>query len=245
MSDYNHYETLKVSPDASQAEIKQAYRRLVKLFHPDSQQETADHQEIIRINAAYEVLGDSQSRHSYDQEVRNALLTNENSRQRRTASANRRYQAKRQTGKDTDEKVEEWLRLVYQPVNHLICKVLNSLEEQIEDLAADPFDDELLEVFQNYITASRDDLKQAQATFRSLPNPPSLARAAAHLYYSLNQVSDGLEELAYFPLSYDDRYLHTGQELFRIATRGFGCAKNSTQLSRQTGSKYCVPTQRT
>ncbi|MHC5614711.1 MAG: J domain-containing protein, partial [Nostoc sp.] len=44
----NHYETLKVSPSASQTEIKQAYRRLVKLFHPDSHQETADHEQIIR-----------------------------------------------------------------------------------------------------------------------------------------------------------------------------------------------------
>jgi len=38
------------------AEIKQAYRR-VKLFHPDGNQETANHEQIIRINAAYEVLG--------------------------------------------------------------------------------------------------------------------------------------------------------------------------------------------
>jgi molecular chaperone DnaJ len=44
-----------------------------------------------------------------------------------------------------------------------------------------------------------------------------LATSAAHLYYALNQVSDGLEELAYFPASYDDRYLHTGKEMFRIA----------------------------
>jgi len=216
--DSNHYETLNVNPQASQAEIKQAYRRLVKLFHPDSQQETADHQEIIRINAAYEILGDSQRRHNYDQEILNTFQTARNSRQQRTASAKEHYQAKRQTGKDTDEKVEEWLRLVYQPVNQLICKILNSLEEQIEELAADPFDDDLLDVFQDYIRTCRDDLKQAQTAFRSLPNPPSLARAAAHLYYSLNQVADGLEELAYFPLSYDDRYLHTGQELFRIAT---------------------------
>ncbi len=52
----NHYDTLKVNPSASQAEIKQAYRRLVKQFHPDTNQE-ADHDQIVRINAAYEVLG--------------------------------------------------------------------------------------------------------------------------------------------------------------------------------------------
>lgn len=77
----------------------------------------------------------------------------------------------------------------------------------------------MLDEFQEYLQTCRNDLKQAQITFRSLPNPPNLAGTAANLYYSLNQVADGLDELAYFPLSYDERYLHTGQELFRIATR--------------------------
>ncbi|UKP00406.1 J domain-containing protein [Nostoc sp. UHCC 0870] len=217
--DSNHYDTLKVSSSASQAEIKQAYRRLVKLFHPDSNQDTANHEQIIRINAAYEVLGDSQTRLNYDNQLRGESLKLNSDRLQRTASAQKHYQTKRKSGKDADEQVEEWLRLVYQPVNRLLCSILNSLEEQIEELAADPFDDELLDEFQEYLQQCKADLKQAQITFRSLPNPPSLARAAAHLYYSLSQVGDGLEELAYFPLNYDERYLHTGQELFRIATR--------------------------
>ncbi len=215
----NHYETLKVSPNASQAEIKQAYRRLVKLFHPDSNQKTADREEIIRINAAYEVLGDNQNRRHYDQQLQNKSPKLESDRQQRTASAQKHYQATRKTGRDADEEVEEWLRKVYQPVNRLLCTIIYSLEEQMEQLAADPFDDELLDEFQEYLKTCRQDLKQAQMTFRSLPNPPSLARTAAHLYYSLDQLADGLEELGYFPLNYDERYLHTGQELFRIASR--------------------------
>ncbi|MBD2451068.1 DnaJ domain-containing protein [Nostoc sp. FACHB-152] len=211
----NHYQTLKINPDASQAEIKQAYRRLVKLFHPDSNQETADKDKIIRINAAYEVLGDSQSRLDYDQKLQDEAQN----RQQRAAAAQKHYQATRKSGKNVDEQVEEWLRLIYQPVNHILGEILDSLEEQIEELAADPFDDQLLEEFQEYLAICRDEIKQAQFIFRSLPNPPSLARTAAHLYYSLNQVADGIEEFAYFPLSYDDRYLHTGQEMFRIATR--------------------------
>ncbi|MDZ8105818.1 MAG: DnaJ domain-containing protein [Nostoc sp. DedQUE12a] len=215
----NHYETLKVSPNASQAEIKQAYRRLVKLFHPDSNQETADREEIIRINAAYEVLGDNQNRRHYDQQLQDKSRKLDGDRQQRTASAQKRYQTTRKTGRDADEEVEEWLRKVYQPVNRLLCTILYSLEEQMEQLAADPFDDELLDEFQEYLQTCRNDLKQAQTTFRSLPNPPSLARTAAHLYYSLDQLADGIEELGYFPLNYDERYLHTGHELFRIATR--------------------------
>ena len=214
----NHYETLKVNANASQAEIKQSYRRLVKLFHPDSNQQTADKEQIIRINAAYEVLGDSQNRLSYDQQRQENSQKLNSTYQQRAASAQKRYQTTR-TGRDADKHVEEWLRLVYQPVNELLDHILNSLDAQIEELAADPFDDELLEEFQEYLNTCREDLKQAEFIFRSLPNPPSLAKTAAYLYHSLSQVADGVEELAYFPLSYDERYLHTGQELFRIAAR--------------------------
>jgi molecular chaperone DnaJ len=228
MVDSNHYETLRIHPSASQAEIKKAYRRLVKLFHPDSHQETADHEQIIRVNAAYEVLGDAQSRSSYDRQLSvNTTLRSDRSserrqQQQRTASVQTRYQASRPTGRDADEQLEKWLYEVYQPVNRLLCRILNSLERQIDTLAADPFDDELLEKFQIYIETCRDWLKQAQRTFRSMPNPPTVAGAAAHLYYCLNQIGDGLDELEYFPLNYDERYLHMGQELFRIAA-GLHC----------------------
>lgn len=213
----NHYETLKVNANATQAEIKQSYRRLVKLFHPDCNQQTADQEQIIRINAAYEVLGDSQNRRHYDQQLQqNSQKLNSEYQQQ---PGKKSYQTTRPTGRDADEQVKEWLRLVYQPVNQLLDQILDSLEDQIEELAADPFDDQLLEEFTEYLNTSREHLKQAQLTFRSLPNPPSLAKTAAYLYHSLSQVGDGIEELAYFPLSYDERYLHTGQELFRIAAR--------------------------
>lgn len=214
----NHYETLKVSPNANQAEIKQAYRRLVKLFHPDSNQQTADNDKIIRINAAYEILGDPQSRLNYDQKLGDKSQKSSGERQQRSAAAQKRYQKRRQTGRDVDDQIEAWLHLVYQPVNRLVGGILDSLEDQIDQLAADPFDDELLEEFQDYLNTCREDLKQALIAFRSLPNPPSLARSAAHLYYSLNRIADGLDELEYFPLNYDEHYLHTGHEMFRIAT---------------------------
>lgn len=223
----NHYETLKVSSDASQAEIKQAYRRLVKMFHPDSNQETSDTEQIIRINAAYEVLGDIQTRQTYDQKLRQRSQKTSSARQQRTAAAQQRHNARRQTGRCADEQIEEWLHLVYQPVHRLLYHILYSLQEQIDNLSADPFDDVLLEEFQDYLKSCRNDLKQAQITFRSLPNPPSLAKAAASLYYCLNQLGDGLDELEYFPLNYDDNYLHTGQEMFRIANRFYFEAQES------------------
>ncbi|WP_088890759.1 J domain-containing protein [Leptolyngbya ohadii] len=221
MAKVNHYDTLELSPSASQAEIKQAYRRLAKQFHPDVNPEAAGHDRIAQINAAYEVLGDPRQRQSYDRQMSYGQTERfdpraETQRSQRAAAAQRQHQ-KRQTGQDNDIELQLWLKKVYQPVNRMLNRILGSLREQINALAADPFDDELLEEFQAYLEDCRSDLQQAQRSFRSLPNPPSVAGVAAHLYYCLNQVSDGLDELERFVTSYDDHYLHTGQELFRIA----------------------------
>ena len=224
MADPNHYEILEVTPNASQAEIKQAYRRLVKQYHPDTNQQNTDNEQIVRINAAYEVLGDTQSRQFYDRQLQlgdssfhHHTQQSSECRQKRAATAQQQYKAKRKTRKNEDEQIEEWLRFVYQPVSNLLDKILYSLQPQIEKLSADPFDDELLEGFQDYLNICQEQIKKAQNIFRSLPNPAMLARAAAHLYYCLDRVGDGLNELEYFPLNYDESYLHAGQEMFRIA----------------------------
>ncbi len=218
MADSNHYHTLHILPDATSAEIKQAYRRLVKQFHPDSRQAGGDSEQIIRINAAYEILKDTANRRSYDRQLNASKVESKpfNARSPSTAKPDR---APRKRGREADEQVQAWLRQVYQPVNLLLLGILNSLDEQIDELAADPFDDQLLEEFQEYLKNCRDFLKEAQTIFRSMPNPPIVAGAAAHLYYCLNHLADGLDELDYFPLNYDERYLHVGQELFRIAAR--------------------------
>lgn len=71
--------------------------------------------------------------------------------------------------------------------------------------------------FVDYIGACRVFLQRVWAAFESQRNPSVLAGVAADLYHCLNQVGDGIEELEYFSLNYDDHHLHVGQELFRIA----------------------------
>ena len=212
MADFNnYYHILQVLPDATSGEIKQAYRRLVKQFHPDSNQAEGDSEQIIRINAAYEILKDTANRRSYDRQLNASKVQNP------PANSIKRDRTSRKRGRAADEQVQTWLQQVYQPVTRLLDSILNSLDEEIDELAADPFDDELLEGFQDYLKNCRDFLIEAQSIFRSMPNPPIVASAAAHLYYCLNHLGDGLDELNYFPLNYDERYLHVGQELFRIA----------------------------
>ncbi|NJR66341.1 MAG: J domain-containing protein [Leptolyngbyaceae cyanobacterium CRU_2_3] len=217
-----HYDTLEISSTASPAEIKQAYRQMAKRFHPDLSLDEGSHERITLINAAYEVLRDPRQRQSYDRQLdyekqgHSRTAVQSENRQQRTAEAQKRYR-QRQTGRDHDEHLELWLSRVYQPVNRILSQVIKPLKQQINHLAADPFDDELLEDFQTYLEDSRNSLQRAQQVFRSMPNPPAVASVAAHLYYCLNQVGDGVDELERFVTSYDDHYLHTGQELFRIA----------------------------
>ncbi len=60
----DHYSVLNVSRTATHAEIKAAYRRLMKQHHPDTGGQTDTTQAI---NQAYAVLGDRERRQAYDQ----------------------------------------------------------------------------------------------------------------------------------------------------------------------------------
>ena len=215
----NYYESLEVSPQATTAEIKQAYRRLVKRFHPDSNNSTANHEQIVIINAAYEILKDPQHRYAYDQQLfsRNTSLSS-SQRQQRSADAQNRYWRERKSGQEADQNLAQWFKEVYEPVNRLVGWIIESLDTEIDYLSADPFDDQLMAAFQSYLQQCRDYLKQAQTAFAALPNPAKVAGTAANLYYCLNQIGDGIDELEWFTLNYDEHYLHTGKELFRVAT---------------------------
>jgi len=62
------YGILGVARDASQTEIKKAYRHLVHEFHPDSNKDNPEAEEKFKkINAAYSVLSDPEKRDRYDQ----------------------------------------------------------------------------------------------------------------------------------------------------------------------------------
>lgn len=62
----DYYETLGVKRDASEAEIKSAYRKLARKYHPDVNKTKEAEEKFKDINEAYEVLGDKQKRQRYD-----------------------------------------------------------------------------------------------------------------------------------------------------------------------------------
>ena len=67
MDKRDYYEVLGVSKDASDAEIKSAFRKLAKQYHPDVSKEPDAEKKFKEIQEAYEVLGDENKRKQYDQ----------------------------------------------------------------------------------------------------------------------------------------------------------------------------------
>ncbi|OEY92662.1 DNA-binding protein [Acinetobacter proteolyticus] len=63
----NYYEELGVSRDASADEIKKAYRKLARKYHPDISKEADAEAKMQAINVAYDTLSDSTKKAEYDQ----------------------------------------------------------------------------------------------------------------------------------------------------------------------------------
>jgi curved DNA-binding protein CbpA len=84
----DYYSILEVPVNATLAQIKRSYRRLVRLHHPDLNKQANDRR-IKQLNEAYEVLSDAARRAAYDaqrlQEMRNAAIREAIRRQREEA----------------------------------------------------------------------------------------------------------------------------------------------------------------
>jgi curved DNA-binding protein len=63
----DYYDILGVKPDASEADIKSAYRKLARKYHPDKNKEPGAEDKFKAANEANEVLKDAEKRRAYDQ----------------------------------------------------------------------------------------------------------------------------------------------------------------------------------
>lgn len=67
MNNTEYYDRLGISKDASQDEIKKAYRKMSKKYHPDINKEPGAEEKYKEVQEAYETLSDEQKRAAYDQ----------------------------------------------------------------------------------------------------------------------------------------------------------------------------------
>jgi molecular chaperone DnaJ len=204
-----HYQVLEVDPHVSVAEIKRAYRRLVKMQHPDVHEHKpagstgAATEEILRLNEAYATLKDTTRRAEYD--VRIGVKT-----------AIRLYDP-RAIRLEDEESRARFLGAVFDPTRSAIARVLGMYKRQTRLLAADPYDDVLIEAFQTYVERIESTLRRGSQSLSAADVPPSLAPAAQMMRHAIAHASDGLDDLKQYCLNYDYNHLVMAENLFRIA----------------------------
>ena len=118
MKDY--YRILQITPDASQEEIKKAYRRLAKVHHPDVAGGGREEVVIHEINEAYRTLGNPEKRSRYDW-----IRTNREAGALETEAANQRAERARSYRRRSAEEPlgERELVRPYLKYTYLICKI--------------------------------------------------------------------------------------------------------------------------
>jgi len=216
------YQVLGVAPLASAAEIKAAYRALVKQHHPDT---GGDDHTILELNAAWEVLGDVDRRRRHDQLRGVAAGSVAAAPGVRTAAAGARAPGgaapgpSRRRAADQDSELGQWLQLVYAPIDRLLGQVINPFPAQLRALSADPYDDQLMEAFCAYLEQSQARLEKVVGLYRSRACPASAQGFGLSLYHCLSQVQDALSELERYTMGYVDSYLRDGREMLREAKR--------------------------
>src|SRR5208283_2091071 len=62
----NPYDVLGVSKTASASDIKSAFRKLAKKYHPDQSKEPRAKERFAEVGSAYEILGDDKKRGAFD-----------------------------------------------------------------------------------------------------------------------------------------------------------------------------------
>ena len=60
------YETLEITENSSESEIKKAYRKLARQYHPDVNKDPDAEEKFKEINSAYEILSDKEKKQQYD-----------------------------------------------------------------------------------------------------------------------------------------------------------------------------------
>jgi molecular chaperone DnaJ len=206
-----YYEILGVSPSVSRADLKIAYRQLVKTMHPDlaysaksDNQVVAETQQLVTINEAYATLIDEEKRAQY-----NAVVMQRRPQMRMPTHV--------QDSLDEEKATERYMRQVFNPLTRQIASILKKYKQRLAELSQDLYDDQLLEDFSRYVDDIENTLRKASNEFTDNPAPLTLKNAVNWMRHAIAQAADGLDELRYFCQNYDYDHLAMADNLFKIA----------------------------
>jgi len=197
------YQILKVHPSAKLEEIKKAYRKLVKIHHPDKGGDSAV---MLEVNSAWEILKKKHKDLNLNK-VNNSKLYNQNEYKRETNNHSK------------PEDLKKWFQNVYIPIDKLLGQIINPLGSKIRDLSADPYDEILMDSFCLYLEQSKNKITKIKEIYTSFACPSIIRDFSLDLYHCLSHVEDGINELERYTMGYVDNYLHDGKAMIAIAKK--------------------------
>ena len=197
------YQILKVHPSAKLEEIKKAYRKLVKIHHPDKGGDSAV---MLEVNSAWEILKKKHKDLNLNK-VNNSKLYNQNEYKRETNNHSK------------PQDLKKWFQNVYIPIDKLLGQIINPLGSKIRDLSADPYDEILMDSFCLYLEQSKNKITKIKEIYTSFACPSIIRDFSLDLYHCLSHVEDGINELERFTMGYVDNYLHDGKAMIAIAKK--------------------------
>ena len=208
----NFYEELGIKKNATKHEIQSAYRSLVKKHHPDA---GGEKERFLAIQIAWETLKDKIKKEKYDRKIFSSSTSfnslNENWEEK--------FNSKKHNSSIKDKEVETWIKEIYTPINRLISQIIKPLNNEIKELSADPYDDQLMENFCSYINLSQKKIEKADKIYNKKLVPKSISSLGLDLYHCFSQVKDALSELDRYTQGYVDDYLFDGKEMIKEAKR--------------------------
>ena len=197
------YQILKVHPSAKLEEIKKAYRKLVKIHHPDKGGDSAV---MLEINSAWEILKKKHKDLNFNK-VNNSKVYNQNEYKRESNNYS------------NSEDIKKWFQNVYLPIDKLLGQIMNPLISKIRDLSADPYDQILMDSFCLYLEESKKKITKIKKIYTSFASPSIIRDFSLNLYHCLSHVEDGINELERYTMGYVDNYLHDGKAMIAIAKK--------------------------
>jgi molecular chaperone DnaJ len=197
------YQILKVHPSAKLEEIKKAYRKLVKIHHPDKGGNAAV---MLEVNSAWEILKKKHKDLNLNK-VNNSKLYTQNEYKREANNHSK------------PEDLKKWFQNIYLPIDKLLGQIINPLGAKIRDLSADPYDEILMDSFCLYLEQSKNKITKIKKIYTSFACPSIIRDFSLDLYHCLSHVEDGINELERYTMGYVDNYLHDGKAMIAFAKK--------------------------